>query len=165
MGRKELVLIEHVGQDAPQAGGIHDREQPRAILARLGAHYHSGALADMAAETDVIIEYTGHPQLLLDAGDHEIHNRITCLTGVSAAGPESSVDMGYLNRRMVLNNGVLFGSVNANRRHYEEGAQALAKADPAWLARLVTREVPLDQWEDALTRQPDDVKVAIEFAR
>jgi len=26
----------------------------------------------------------------------------------------------------------------------------------------VTRRVPLDRWEDALRRQPDDVKVVIE---
>ena len=46
---------------------------------------------------------------------------------------------------MVLENDVVFGSVNANRRHYEEAAEALAKADPAWLGRLITRRVPLDR--------------------
>ena len=56
-----------------------------------------------------------------------------CLTGVSSAH-ELSVDVGLLNRRLVLANDVVFGSVNANRRHYEAGAAALAEADPAWLA-------------------------------
>ncbi len=50
----------------------------------------------------------------------------------------------------------------ANRRHYEAAADALAKADRTWLEWLVTRRVPLDRWEDALRRQPDDVKVVIE---
>ena len=31
---------------------------------------------------------------------------------------------------MVLQNDVVFGSVNANRTHYEAGAAALAAADP-----------------------------------
>jgi hypothetical protein len=58
---------------------------------------------------------------------------------------------------------VLFGSVNANRHHYELAAEALAKADPGWLAGLVTRQVPLDQWTDAYARRPDDIKVILNF--
>ena len=58
-----------------------------------------------------------------------------------------------LNRDIVLENDVVFGSVNANRRHYEAAAAALAAADRAWLERLITRRVPLDRWRDALTRQ------------
>jgi hypothetical protein len=71
--------------------------------------------------------------------------------------------MGYLNRRMVLHNGVLFGTVNANRRHYELAAEALAAADRDWLARLLTRRVPVSHWRDAYERQPDDIKTTLHF--
>ena len=54
--------------------------------------------------------------------------------------------------------------MNANRRHYELAAEALAKADPAWLARVVNRRVPLDDWKDALARRLDDVKPVIQLA-
>ena len=64
---------------------------------------------------------------------------------------------------MVLENDVVFGTVNANRRHYEAAADALAKADPKWLGRLVSRRVPLERWSEALVRCPDDVKVVIDF--
>ena len=64
---------------------------------------------------------------------------------------------------MVLENDVVFGSVNANRRHYETGAEALAKADPDWLSRLLARRVPLERWAEALERRPDDVKTVIEL--
>jgi hypothetical protein len=57
----------------------------------------------------------------------------------------------------------LFGSVNANRHHYELGAKALAGADPRWLAGLITRQVPLAQWADAYTRRPDDIKTVLTF--
>jgi hypothetical protein len=67
-----------------------------------------------------------------------------------------------LNRSMVLENVAVVGSVNANRRHYEAAADALAGADRSWLERLVTRRVPLEQWRKALTRGTDDVKVVIE---
>jgi threonine dehydrogenase-like Zn-dependent dehydrogenase len=65
---------------------------------------------------------------------------------------------------MVLENVAVVGSVNANRRHYEAAAAALAQADRAWLKRVVSRRVPLAQWQDALNRQPDDVKVVVEVA-
>ena len=41
----------------------------------------------------------------------------------------------------------------------------LARADRAWLARLVTRSVPPQQFMRALERQPDDIKVVIQFAQ
>ncbi len=63
----------------------------------------------------------------------------------------------------MLENDVVFGSVNANRRHYEARAAALARADKSWLSRLITRRVPLASWEQALQRQPHDVKVVIDF--
>jgi glucose 1-dehydrogenase len=134
------------------------------MVRRLGATYiHPGKLTHAAAEADVIIECTGHVEMLLEASKHLVRHRIVCLTGVSAAGAESTVDPGVLNRNMVLNNNVLFGSVNANRRHYELGAEALARADQGWLADLITRQVPLASWADAYKRQPDDIKTVLTF--
>ena len=101
--------------------------------------------------------------MLLEAGPQHVRQRIICLTGVSAAGQESSVDPGVLNRNMVLQNSVLFGSVNANRSHYELAAKALAQADPDWLTGLITRQVPVGQWAAAYTRQPDDIKTVLTF--
>jgi threonine dehydrogenase-like Zn-dependent dehydrogenase len=133
------------------------------MVGKLGATYHHGDVAEVPADADIVIECTGFVQLLLDAGEHNVHNRITCLTGVSAAGVESNVDTGLLNRRMVLQNGVLFGSVNANRRHYELAADALAKADPGWLDGLITRRVSIDDWSAAYTREPGDIKTTLHF--
>ena len=134
------------------------------MVRRLGATYfHSGDLGEAAAEADIVIECTGFVQMLLEVGPQHVRYRIICLTGVSAAGGASTVNPGLLNRNMVLQNSVLFGSVNANRRHYELAAQALAQADPGWLAGLITRRVPIGQWADAYTRQPDDIKTVLTF--
>jgi glucose 1-dehydrogenase len=134
------------------------------MVRRLGATYfHRGNLGEAAAEADIVIECTGFVQMLLEAGPQHVRHRIVCLTGVSAAGVETTVDPGVLNRNMVLQNSVLFGSVNANRHHYELAAQALAGADPGWLADLITRQEPLGQWADAYARQPDDIKTILTF--
>ena len=132
------------------------------LVAALGATYHHGSVAETGLSPDVVIECTGASQLIIDVMEATDANGIVCLTGVSSAH-ETSVDVGLLNRRLVLSNDVVFGSVNANRRHYEMGATALADADPAWLARLITRRVPLSSWRDAYERRPGDVKVVLEF--
>jgi threonine dehydrogenase-like Zn-dependent dehydrogenase len=66
---------------------------------------------------------------------------------------------------MVLDNNTVFGSVNANHRHYEMAADALARADKRWLARLITRRVPLENWREALEPRRGDIKVIIDFAQ
>ena len=134
------------------------------MVRRLGAAYvHRGDISEAAAEADIVIECTGPVQMLLEAGPRNVRHRITCLTGVSAAGVEATIDPGLLNRNMVLQNSVLFGSVNANRDHYELAAAALAQADPGWLAGLITRRVPLARWEDAYSRSLDDIKTVLSF--
>ncbi|MGH9060000.1 MAG: theronine dehydrogenase, partial [Acidimicrobiales bacterium] len=133
------------------------------LVEALGATYHHGSVQDAAVDADVVIECTGVGQLIFDVMDSTATDGIVCLTGVSSGGRELPIDAGLLNRRLVLGNDVVFGSVNANRRHYEAGAQALAEADPSWLGRLVSRQVPLAQWHQAYQRQPGDVKVMLDF--
>jgi glucose 1-dehydrogenase len=132
------------------------------LVAALGATYHHTSVLEAGIEADVILECTGVAQVIFDVMDSSVANGIVCLTGVSSKR-ELSVDVGALNRRLVLENNVVFGSVNANRRHYEAGAEALAAADAGWLSRLITRTVPMSEWRDAYHRLPTDVKVVLDF--
>ena len=134
------------------------------LVAAIGATYHHGNIASTGLTPDIVLECTGVGQLVFDAMDDIAANGVLCLTGVSPKGRSLGIDAGELNRHMVLANDVVFGSVNANRSHYEAGADALAKADPAWLGRVVSRRVTLDHWQDAYQRQPEDVKVVLEFS-
>lgn len=133
------------------------------MVRRLGATYLQRENLGDAVHADIVIECTGYVQMLLEAVPQRARNRIICLTGVSAAGAASTVDAGLMNRNMVLQNSALFGSVNANRHHYELAAKALAQADPGWLSGLLTRRVPLSEWADAYNRQPDDIKTVLDF--
>jgi threonine dehydrogenase-like Zn-dependent dehydrogenase len=134
------------------------------LVAALGATYHHGSVKDAAVAADVVVECTGVGQLVFDVMETTATDGIVCLTGVSSGGRSLPIDAGLLNRQLVLGNDVVFGSVNANRRHYEAGADALARADRSWLAKLVTRKVPLASWKDAYTRQPGDVKTVLDFS-
>lgn len=142
-------------QDGPKPGLVRD----------IGATYHGGTLEVLGElAPDIIIECSGATPVIADVITRSAPSGIVCLAGVSSGGHAMNLDLGDVNRRMVLENDVVFGSVNANRAHYEAGAAALARADRAWLARLITRRVPLDRWREALERRPDDVKVILEFA-
>jgi hypothetical protein len=44
-------------------------------------------------------------------------------------------------------------------------AAALARADKRWLARLITRRVPLARFSEALKHRKGDIKVIIDFAQ
>jgi glucose 1-dehydrogenase len=133
------------------------------LVAALGATYHTGPIEKACAAPDVVMECTGVSTLVFDAMEHLGPNGVLCLTGVSSGGHSIDVDAGLLNRSLVLANQSIVGSVNANRRHYEAAAVALAAADHGWLQKVVSRSVPLDHFADAFTRQPDDVKVVIEI--
>jgi threonine dehydrogenase-like Zn-dependent dehydrogenase len=153
---------------AQQGLSIHvlDRnpEGPKPELVRaLGGTYHTKLASDL--RPDIVIECTGASSVVLDVLDRAAPDGVVCLTGVSSGGHKLPLDVGELNRDMVLQNNVVFGSVNANRRHYAAAADALAKADPKWLARLITRRVPLARWQEAFERRPDDIKVVLDFTQ
>jgi threonine dehydrogenase-like Zn-dependent dehydrogenase len=63
-----------------------------------------------------------------------------------------------------LKNNVLVGSVNANKRHWYKASEVLARADRMWLSRLITRRETPENFKQALERQPEDIKVVIQFS-
>jgi glucose 1-dehydrogenase len=142
----------------------HNETGPKPELVRaLGGTYHSGALDDLAALTpDVAIECTGVPDVIAALITHVAPDSVICLTGVGASH-KSQFDIGMFNRNAVLNNGTVFGTVNANLHHYAMAADILARADRAWLSRLITRRVSLADFAAALRKQKGDIKVVIDF--
>ena len=136
------------------------------VVGALGARYHAGDVVEVAKEIepDVVVECTGVAELVAGAMQHTSPGAIVCLTGV-APSRTLTVDVGALNNELVLENDVVFGSVNANRRHFEQAVSSLREADPNWLGRLITRTVPLARWPEALEKGDDDIKVVVDFAQ
>jgi len=150
------------GLDVGVLDRVTDGPKPQ-LVADLGARYHTD-VHEVDDDADIVVECTGAARLVVDVMERNAHNAVVCLTGVSALGRSLSVDVGGLNRGIVLQNDVVFGSVNANRRHYQKAARALADADRSWLERLISRRVPIDDHEQALEHRDDDVKVVLELA-
>jgi threonine dehydrogenase-like Zn-dependent dehydrogenase len=137
---------------------------PKPDLVRdLGATYHAGSVDDLACRPDVVIECTGVGSLVFDVLTRTAPNSVTVLTGISSGNRTLEAAADALNKSLVLDNDVVVGSVNANRRHYELAVEALGRADRQWLGRLVSRRVPMAQWPTALRRTDGDVKVVVDL--
>jgi threonine dehydrogenase-like Zn-dependent dehydrogenase len=142
----------------------HNKGGPKeAIVRDLGGTYHSDPSSLERLAPDILMECTGAAALICGCLDATAAAGIVCLTGVTEPGKKFDLDIGRLNRTIVLDNNVVFGTVNANRRHYETAASALARADKNWLGRLITRTVPVERWSEALEHRKGDIKVIIDF--
>jgi len=143
----------------------HDDGTKADLVQRLGGTYHTGGIKIIdRLRPDILVECTGAPALIGEIFGRTAPTGITCLVGVTAPGHEIKLDIGLINRTLVLDNETIFGSVNANRTHYEIAADALRRADRAWLGRLITRRVPIDRWTEAAQRHPGDIKVVVDFS-
>ncbi|HVB53797.1 MAG TPA: glucose 1-dehydrogenase [Candidatus Acidoferrales bacterium] len=137
-----------------------------ATLLDADQHPVSG-LAKELGHIDLVFEATGASSVAMDAIAATGHNGVCCLSSVTAGMRTVTIDSDSLNLDMVLGNKLVFGTVNANRRHFEAAARMLGAAVRKWpgvLEQIVTRRVPAEQFADAFSRQPDDIKTVISFS-
>lgn len=156
-----LVCAQH-GLDVHVLDRAVSGPKPELVRA-LGATYHTGRATDVGFNPDIIVECTGVGQVINDCLRIVMAGAVVCLTGVGSGGRTTGF-VADVAATMVLQNNVVVGSVNANKRHWYKAALVLAQADRAWLGRLITRRERPEAFMQALQRQPDDVKVVIQFA-
>jgi threonine dehydrogenase-like Zn-dependent dehydrogenase len=154
-----LMAVER-GHDTHVLDLVDAGPKPEAVRA-LGAAFHSGRIEDLDVQPDIVVECTGVGAVVLAAIDRSARNGVVCLTGLSSGHRSIELEPTALNRRIVLDNDVVIGSVNANARHYAAAVRSLAHADRSWLERLVTRRVPMSDFHSAFTRQDSDIKVCL----
>jgi threonine dehydrogenase-like Zn-dependent dehydrogenase len=164
IGLLAAMLLRMHGLEVHVLDRFDSGPKPDAVRA-LGATYHTGAMTELGLEPDTVIECTGVGQLITDAIQVAGPGGVVCLTGVGSGGRTgigpSAADLGT---DAVLKNKVIVGSVNANRRHWYRASEALARADRAWLARLITRRERPEDFASALERKPEDIKVVLQFS-
>ena len=158
-----LVARQH-GLDVHVLDRVESGPKPR-LVRSLGATYHTGTVAGVGFQPDVIVECTGAGEVIAESIQAIAPGGVVCLTGVGTGGRAVGLMTPDVASCVVLRNNVVVGSVNANKRHWYKAAQVLARADREWLACLVTRSVPPEEFMSALQRQPEDIKVVVQFAQ
>jgi threonine dehydrogenase-like Zn-dependent dehydrogenase len=143
---------------------VTDGPKP-SLVAALGATYHHGSIRDLDLRPDVVLECTGAGELVIELASKVAQAGVLCLIGISSSQRSLPVDMNRVTASIVLENSVIFGTVSAARRHYEQAIEALSRADPVWLGGLISHRVPLSSWQQVLTRRPGDVKVTADLTK
>src|SRR5512143_3945055 len=157
-----LVAKQH-GLEVHVLDRVESGPKPELVRA-LGATYHAGAVADIGFQPDVILECTGVGAVIADALRVVSSGGVVCLTGVGSGGRIGTLPIADMAAHVVLRNNVVVGSVNANKRHWYRAGETLARADRSWLAHLVSRRARPEEFASALNREPDDIKVVIQFS-
>jgi threonine dehydrogenase-like Zn-dependent dehydrogenase len=151
------------GLDVHVLDRIESGAKPDLVRA-FGATYHSGSALNIGFKPDTIIECTGVGQVISDCIQQMGANGILCLAGIGHGGTVRSLGVADSAASAVLNNNVIFGSVNANKRHWYKASQALARVDRSSLQKLISRIEKPENFMNALNRKPDDIKVVIQFS-
>jgi threonine dehydrogenase-like Zn-dependent dehydrogenase len=141
-------------------------EPSNEIAEALGATYVSTRETDLAELDgfDVVVEAAGDAQLMADALGLLRRSGVACLLGID--GRDRTVDLGgrTIGFDTVLENRVLFGSVNAHHDDWVAGVAALAEAKtryPGALEQLVSLRVPLDRFKDAFEHRAGKATLVI----
>ena len=138
---------------------------PKPELVRaLGATYHSCSVAEVGFAPDVILECTGVGDVISQSISAVGASGVVCLTGVGHGGSVPKIPTANIASEAVLKNNIVFGSVNANKRHWYKAGEALARADRSWLSRLITGRRRPEEYAKALERGAEDIKVIVQFA-
>jgi len=157
-----LVAKQH-GLEVHVLDRVTSGPKPELVRA-LGARYHAGSAMDVGFQPDIVIECTGVGSVIADSLRSVASGGVVCLTGVGSGGRVGTLPIADMAAEAVLRNNVIVGSVNANKRHWYRAGEVLARADRSWLARLVSRRVRPEEFASALNREPDDIKVVVQFS-
>jgi threonine dehydrogenase-like Zn-dependent dehydrogenase len=125
------------------------------------------ALPTRMGSPDIVFEATGAPSVIQPALEILGPNGVAILASVTGGKKEVPVDLATWNRNMVLGNRLVFGTVNAARRHFEAGARTLEAFEqrlPGWAGSLITRRLPFREARSALEKGPGDIKTVLEFS-
>jgi threonine dehydrogenase-like Zn-dependent dehydrogenase len=146
----EVVTMARSPQPNPKADSIE----------RLGATFLStmeDTLEQVTAQHgpfDIVFEATGSSRMAFSAMEMLAKNGVLILTSITGGHETVEIPADKINLDFVLNNKVMFGTVNANREYFELGVKDFAHAEtqyPGWLASLLTHPIDgLENYEEMM---------------
>lgn len=143
------------------------------ILREIGGKYINGTklktdkIDDTFGGMDFILEATGIAKLEFQLLDALGLNGVYVLTGIPAGERPITLLGSDLMRQMVLQNQIMFGSVNAAMKHYRDAVTDLEKIKSKWgkfISRLITEKVSVNNFTEVLLKHsPEEIKTVIRW--
>ena len=115
---------------------------------------------------DLAIEATGSSAVAFDAMRILARNGVLCLLSVTLGSTKEPQPIDEINQSLVIGNRVVFGSVNANTRHFQLGVKDLAslqKKYPGVVARLITTRLPWEEFDQWFGQRRSGIKTTLEI--
>jgi threonine dehydrogenase-like Zn-dependent dehydrogenase len=124
------------------------------LVEHCGANYVSTEHTELSdvGRFDLVVEAAGNAQLMAQALGLLRRNGVACILGIDPSAQTVQVDGRTLGVDLILENRVLFGSVNAQRRDWLSAVADLDRAHERWpeaLDRFVKLRVGLDRFQEA----------------
>jgi threonine dehydrogenase-like Zn-dependent dehydrogenase len=129
-------------------------EPDNELVEKSGARYVSTRDNELSelGKFDLVIEAAGNAQLMAQTLGLLRRSGVACLLGIDPRHQTVELDGPVLGVDTILENRVLFGSVNAHRRDWLAAVHDLDRARERWpeaLEQFVTLRVPLDRFQEA----------------
>jgi threonine dehydrogenase-like Zn-dependent dehydrogenase len=150
---------------------VYSRDElptPKAALVEsFGARYVSSTthsvedLRETVGNIDVIYEASGASAVAFEMMRVLGTNGIYVFTGVPGRKMPTHLDTDFLMRNLVLNNQVVFGTVNAGREAFESAVRDLGAFVESWpqaVRSLITGRFPIEAHCDLLLGRPQGIK-------
>ena len=142
------------------------------IAMQMGVEYVSvekSSILDLPAQIgrpDLVLEATGSARVVFDAMEILGPNGVLCLLSVTGGSGVNEEPIERINQLLVLGNQVVFGSVNANPRHFARGVEDFVTIEQQWpgtLHRLLTNRVPWGDFKTWFTQRGTGIKSTLEI--
>jgi threonine dehydrogenase-like Zn-dependent dehydrogenase len=125
-------------------------------------------LSTLENKYDLALELTGNTSVALEAQQLIAVNGIVAFLGIYKQ-KELTEDAGKLFTDLVLGNRLYFGSVNANKSYFTQGAKDLTRIRKRWngfLEKMITRRTDPGHLDEAYKPEDEDeIKTVVEFRR
>jgi len=158
IGMLATYMLRLAGHEVWTAARSEPSSEKGRLVAASGARYVSTAQTPLDAvrkETggfDVAIEAAGNAEMMVEAMGALRRNGVACLIGLDARAHRVALDSTLLGRDFVIENRVVFGSVNAHRTDCAAAVGALEAMQQRWpeaMEQLVGLRVEPDRFADA----------------
>jgi threonine dehydrogenase-like Zn-dependent dehydrogenase len=129
-------------------------EPENELIVQSGAHYVSTRDTELSelGTFDLVVEAAGNAHLTVQALARLRRSGVACILGLDPREQTVELDGTVLGVDLILQNKVLFGSVNAQRRDWLAAVADLDRARERWpdaLEQFVSLRVPLDRFGEA----------------
>jgi glucose 1-dehydrogenase len=172
VGLLATAVLRARGLDTHVVGREPPNDVRAQLAAKIGATYHSVAektLFDVQKEmppVDLAIEATGAASVVFTAMQILGRNGVLCLLSVTGGLKTADEPIEEINQLLVLGNQVVFGSVNANPRHFANGIKDFATIEKKWpgvLKQVITNRLPWGEYRVWFGQRGVGIKTTLEI--